>query len=254
MAEPYKKSSWRDTFESLVVTVILAIFGTTFVIQAFKIPTGSMEKTLLIGDHLLVNKFAFAYHFGWLDRFLPYRDVHRGDILVFKFPGSSEEQSEPGEHFVKRVIGLPGDRVRIFHRQVFVNGQPLSEPFVYHAFPDTLWTGDDFPPPDSEYLRGATALWSAEMASYVKGGELVVPAGKYFVMGDNREQSWDSRFWGFVPRELISGRPLLIYLSYETSRDEYLHTSWSDWISQTISMLIHFPTRTRWRRTLLIVR
>jgi len=254
MAEPYKKSSWRDTFESLVVTVILAIFGTTFVIQAFKIPTGSMEKTLLIGDHLLVNKFAFAYHSGGLDRFLPYRDVHRGDILVFKFPGSSEEQSEPGEHFVKRVIGLPGDRVRIFHRQVFVNGQPLSEPFVYHAFPDTLWTGDDFPPPDSEYLRGATAVWSAEMASYVKGGELVVPAGKYFVMGDNREQSWDSRFWGFVPRELISGRPLLIYLSYETSRDEYLHTSWSDWISQTISMLIHFPTRTRWRRTLLIVR
>ena len=254
MAETYKKSSWRDTFESLVVTVILAIFGTTFVIQAFKIPTGSMEKTLLIGDHLLVNKFAFAYHSGGLDRFLPYRDVHRGDILVFKFPGSSEEQSEPGEHFVKRVIGLPGDRVRIFHRQVFVNGQPLSEPFVYHAFPDTLWTGDDFPPPDSEYLRGATVLWSAEMASYVKGGELVVPAGKYFVMGDNREQSWDSRFWGFVPRELISGRPLLIYLSYETSRDEYLHTSWSDWISQTISMLIHFPTRTRWRRTLLIVR
>jgi signal peptidase I len=254
MAESYKKSSWRDTFESLVVTVILAIFGTTFVIQAFKIPTGSMEKTLLIGDHLLVNKFAFAYHSGGLDRFLPYRDVHLGDILVFKFPGSSEEQSEPGEHFVKRVIGLPGDRVRIFHRQVFVNGQPLSEPFVYHAFPDTLWTGDDFPPPDSEYLHGATALWSAEMASYVKGGEVVVPAGKYFVMGDNREQSWDSRFWGFVPRELISGRPLLIYLSYETSRDEYLHTSWSDWISQTISMLIHFPTRTRWRRTLLMVR
>jgi len=254
MAEPYKKSSTRDTFESLVVTVILAIFGTTFVIQAFKIPTGSMENTLLIGDHLLVNKFAFAYHSGALDRFLPYRDVHRGDILVFKFPGSSEEQSEPGEHFVKRVIGLPGDRVKIFHRQVFVNGQPLSEPFVYHAYPDVLWSGDDFPPPDSEYLRGATALWSAEMASYVKGGELVVPAGKYFVMGDNREQSWDSRFWGFVPCELISGRPLLIYWSYETPRDEYLHTSWNDRLSQAFSLLIHFPTKTRWRRTLMMAR
>ena len=254
MAEPYKKSSTRDTFESLVVTVILAIFGTTFVIQAFKIPTGSMENTLLIGDHLLVNKFAFAYHSGALDRFLPYRDVHRGDILVFKFPGSSEEQSEPGEHFVKRVIGLAGDRVKIFHRQVFVNGQPLSEPFVYHAYPDVLWSGDDFPPPDSEYLRGATALWSAEMASYVKGGELVVPARKYFVMGDNREQSWDSRFWGFVPRELISGRPLLIYWSYETPRDEYLHTSWSDRLSQALSLLTHFPTKTRWRRTLMMAR
>ena len=254
MAEPYKKSSTRDTFESLVVTVILAVFGTTFVIQAFKIPTGSMENTLLIGDHLLVNKFAFAYHSGVLARFLPYRDVHRDDILVFKFPGSSEEQSEPGEHFVKRVIGLPGDRVRIFHRQVYVNGQPLSEPYVYHAWPDMLRSGDDFPPPDLEYLHGATALWSAEMPSYVKDGELEVPAGKYFVMGDNREQSWDSRFWGFVPRELVSGRPLLIYWSYETPRDEYMHTSWSDRLSQTVGLLIHFPTRTRWRRTLMIAR
>ena len=207
MAEPYKKSSTRDTFESLVVTVILAVFGTTFVIQAFKIPTGSMEKTLLIGDHLLVNKFAFANHSGVLARFLPYRDVHRDDIIVFKFPGPSDEQSEPGEHFVKRVIGLPGDRVRIFHRQVYVNGQPLSEHFIYHALPDMLRAGDDFPPPDSEYLQGASALWSAEMPSYVQGGEILVPAGKYFVMGDNREQSWDSRFWGFVPRDLISGRP-----------------------------------------------
>ena len=254
MAEPYKKSSTRDTFESLVVTVILAVFGTTFVIQAFKIPTGSMENTLLIGDHLLVNKFAFAYHSGVLARFLPYRDVHRHDILVFKFPGPSEEQSEPGEHFVKRVIGLPGDRVRIFHRQVYVNGQPLSEPFVYHAFPDTLRLGDDFPPPDSEDVRGATALWSAEMASYVKEGAIEVPPGEYFVMGDNREQSWDSRFWGFVPRQLIAGRPLLIYWSYETPRDEYMRSSWSDRISQTFSLLIHFPTRTRWRRTLMIAR
>src|SRR5208282_5508800 len=161
MAEPYKKSSTRDTFESLVVTVILAVFGTTFVIQAFKIPTGSMENTLLIGDHLLVNKFAFAYHSSVLACFLPYRDVHGGDILVFKFPGSSEGQSEPGEHFVKRVIGLPGDRVRIFHRQVFVNGQPISEPYVHHTSSDMLRPGDDFPPSDSEYLRGATALWSA---------------------------------------------------------------------------------------------
>jgi signal peptidase I len=254
MAEPYKKSATRDTFESLIVTVILAVFGTTFVIQAFKIPTGSMENTLLIGDHLLVNRFAFAYHSGVLARFLPYRDVHRDDIIVFKFPGSSEEQSEPGEHFVKRVIGLPGDRVRIFHRQVYVNGRRLSEPYVYHAWPEMLRSGDDFPPPDSEYLPGATALWSAEMASYVEGGELVVPAGKYFAMGDNREQSWDSRFWGFVPRDLITGRPLLIYLSFETPRDEYKHTSWSDWFSQTFSLLIHFPTRTRWRRTLMMAR
>ena len=250
MAEPYKKSSTRDTLESLVVTVILAIFGTTFVVQAFKIPTGSMENTLLIGDHLLVNKFVFAYHSGALARLLPYGKVRNDDIVVFKFPGSSEEQGEPGEHFVKRVIGVPGDRVRIFHRQVYVNGQLVSEPFVNHAFPDMLRPGDDFPPAD-----GATALWSAELASYVnKDGELVVPPGKYFVMGDNREQSWDSRFWGFVPRDLIAGRPLVIYWSYETPRDEYMRTAWNERLSQTLSLLIHFPTRTRWRRTLTIPR
>src|SRR5579884_2964886 len=120
MSEPYQKSSLRDTFESLVVTVILAIFGTTFVVQAFKIPTGSMENTLLIGDHLLVNKFAFAYPQGLLAPLLPYRKIHRDDIVVFKYPGRAEDAQEPGEHFVKRVIGLPGDRIRIFHRQVFV--------------------------------------------------------------------------------------------------------------------------------------
>src|SRR2546421_1970853 len=120
MVDPYKKSGLRDTLESLVVTVILAVFGTTFVLQAFKIPTGSMETTLLIGDHLLVNKFGFAYHSGWLSHFLPYRQIGRDDILVFKFPGSGEEQIERGEHFVKRVIGVPGDRIRIVNRQVFL--------------------------------------------------------------------------------------------------------------------------------------
>lgn len=252
MAEPYKKSSTRDTFESLVVTVILAVFGTTFVLQAFKIPTGSMETTLLIGDHLLVNKFIFAPQEGFLARLLPYRELRRGDVVVFKFP-PSDEQSEPGEHYVKRVIGLPGDHIRVFHRQVFVNGQPLYEPYVHHTFPDELRPGDDFPPPEAEYLRGATTTWSAEMATYVRNDEIVVPPGKYFVMGDNREQSWDSRFWGFVPRSVVSGRPLLIYWSFETPRDEYMHNSLDDRISQLVGLIIHFPTRTRWRRTFMFV-
>src|SRR5690242_12178119 len=126
MAEPYQKSSFRDTFESLVVTVILAIFGTTFVVQAFKIPTGSMENTLLIGDHLLVNKFAFAAHSSSLDHLLPYREIRRDDVVVFKYPYNDQTQ-EPGEHFVKRVIAVPGDRVRLVHRQVLVNGRPVEE-------------------------------------------------------------------------------------------------------------------------------
>jgi len=254
MSEPFKKSSTRDTVESLVVTVILAIFGTTFVLQAFKIPTGSMENTLLIGDHLLVNKFIFAQQAGWMAHFLPSRDLRRSDVLVFKFPAATEEQSEPGEHFVKRLIGLPGDRIRIFHRQVFLNGQVLDEPYVHHTYTDELRPGDDFPPPDSDYLAGATSAWSAEMSTYIHDNELIVPPGKYFVMGDNREQSWDSRFWGFVPRTVISGRPVMIYWSFETARDEYMRNSLSDRISQTVDLIIHFPTKTRWRRTFMFVR
>jgi signal peptidase I len=255
MPEPHKKSSTRDTFESLVVTVILAIFGTTFVLQAFKIPTGSMEDTLLIGDHLLVNKFIFAPPTGLLGHLLPYRDLRRGDIVVFKFT-PTDDQTEPGEHFVKRVIGLPGDHVRVFHRQVYVNGSALNEPYVRHdpEYLDQLRPGDDFPPPDNEYLSGSTSTWDTEISSYVQKGELVVPPDKYFVMGDNREQSWDSRFWGFVTRDVIIGRPALIYWSFDTPHDEYLHNSFSDRISQVVDLVIHFPTKTRWRRTLNFVR
>ncbi len=253
MAEPYRKSSLRDTFESLIVTVILAIFGTTFVVQAFKIPTGSMENTLLIGDHLLVNKFAFGYPHGPLARFLPYRRIHHNDIVVFKFPGPADDAQEPGEHFVKRVIGLPGDRVRIVHRKVFVNGKEVPEPYVRNSYPNELRPGDDFPPASWGEMQGATATWMAEFQNYVKNGWLVVPPHEYFVMGDNREESWDSRFWGFVPRKLIDGRPLIIYWSYETPPGQYLKNSLGDRLKQLGSMIIHFFTRTRWDRTFKLV-
>lgn len=254
MSEGFKKSAARDTFESLVVTVILAVFGTTFVLQAFKIPTGSMEDTLLIGDHLLVNKFIFAPHDGWWSHLLPYRPVHRDDIVVFKYPGSGDESQEPGEHFVKRVIGVPGDHIRIVHRRVFVNGKEVEEPFVRHSYPDQVRPGDDFPPADTEDLRGATLGWDEEIQNYIHDGQLVVPPDHYFVMGDNREQSWDSRFWGFVPRDLISGRPLLIYWSYETPRDEYTRNTLGDRVSQMFDLIVHFVSKSRWNRTFQFVR
>jgi signal peptidase I len=253
VSEEIKKSAARDTFESLVVTVILAVFGTTFVLQAFKIPTGSMEETLLIGDHLLVNKFVFANHNGWWSHLLPYREIQRGDVVVFKYPGTESESQEPGEHFVKRVIGIPGDHIRIVHRRVFVNGKEITEPHVHHTYLDQQRPGDSFPPATPDDLTGGTLSWDEEIDHHVVDGELVVPAGDYFVMGDNREQSWDSRFWGFVPRELITGRPLFIYWSYETPRNEYLQNSISDRLSQTFDLIIHFFTKTRWSRTFRFV-
>lgn len=252
MDEQRRKSSTRDTFESLVITVILAVFGTTFVVQAYKIPTGSMEKTLLIGDHLLVNKFCFADQTGWLRHILPYRAIHRGDILVFKFP-YSEEQEEPGTHLVKRVVGVPGDHIRIVNRQVYVNGHLQKEPYVYHMFGDEPHPGDSFPPSAGDYLPDSTPRWAGALSQYVQNGELVVPPGKYFVMGDNRENSWDSRFWGFVPRSVATGRPLIIYWSYETPPGSYLLTSFSDRVAQISSMFVHFFTKTRWRRTFRLV-
>jgi signal peptidase I len=222
------------------------------VVQAFKIPTGSMENTLLIGDHLLVNKFAFAEHSSSLDHLLPYREIRRDDVVVFKYPYNDQTQ-EPGEHFVKRVIAVPGDRVRLVHRQVLVNGRPVEEPFAYYGNPpEPPEPADDFPPPDGDvYL---TPRWGMEIQKYIEGGELVVPPGKYFVMGDHRESSWDGRFWGFVPQELISGRPLVIYWSYETPRGEYARTSLGERLSQTTDLIIHFAVKTRWRRTFKLVR
>lgn len=253
MTDLYQKSAPRDVFESLAVTVILAIFGITFIVEAFKIPTGSMENTLLIGDHLLVNKFVFATPRGPWARLLPYRPIQRDDVIVFKFPGDPQDAQEPGEHFVKRVIGVPGDRIRISDRKVFVNGKPVSEPFVRNRYPNEVRPGDDFPPVTWDEMDGATLTWRAEFQNYVKDGQIVVPPNEYFVMGDNREESWDSRFWGFVPRKLISGRPLFIYWSYETPPGQYQQNSLSDRISQLLSMGIHFFTRTRWGRTLKLV-
>ena len=255
MREPFKKSWVRDTFESLVVTVILALFGISFVVQAFQIPTGSMENTLLIGDHLLVNKFAFGSRRGWTVPGLAYRDVARGDIVVFRYP------HDPREHYVKRVVGLPGDRVRIRSRVVYVNSKELEETsYVRHSYPpQVLRAGDDFPPK----FPGMKLEWSEELPKNVKGGELVVPPGNYFVMGDNREESQDSRFWGFVPQELVSGRPLIIYASFEKSREDYRDRDPSvggrrqrlwGWIKDLARKLRDLPGRIRGRRTLRIVR
>ncbi len=238
-----------EYFESLLVTVLLALFATTFILQAFKIPSPSMETTLLVGDHLLVNKFIFGGHHAWYEKLLPYRAIERGDIIVFKYPYQDHT------HYVKRVIGLPGDHLKIVDQRVFVNGKLLNEPYVTH---DPTVGYDplnyNFPPQGIQlYSSPVIPEWAREMKNYVHGDEIVVPAGKYFAMGDNRDHSADSRYWGFVDRDAIMGRPFLIYWSVEASSADYVPSTFFQRLKGIFDTLAHLPTRTRWSRMLRTV-
>jgi signal peptidase I len=245
----------RDTttlseyLESLLVTVILALFGTTFVVQAFKIPSPSMEKTLLVGDHLLVNKFVFGGTGAWYEKLLPYRTLKRGDIIVFKFPYADHQ------HFVKRVIGLPGDHLKLVDQQVYINGKLLNEPYVVHD-PNTGYDplNYSFPPTGNPlYSSPVEPEWAGDFRKYVQGDELVVPPGRYFAMGDNRDHSLDSRYWGFVDRSAIMGRPFLIYWSVNATSADYGQSTFAQRLRNVFDTLGHLPARTRWSRMLRTV-
>ena len=222
----HRKSTAREYFESIAIAVILALFIRTFVVQAFKIPTGSMENNLLIGDHLLVNKFVFGPTASGLETtILPARDISRGDVVVFKFP------QEPERDFIKRVIGLPGETLELKHKKVYINGTPLDEPYVHFLVPPSA-EGQEVAPYD---LR----------ESY---GPVTVPEGQYFVMGDNRDNSQDSRWWGYLPRDLVKGKALMIYWSFESDRTDYQQDGLGDTISGIADVVTGFFTRTRWER------
>ena len=232
----------RGFIAEWTVTIILLLFGTTTLVQAFVIPTGSMEDTLLVGDHLLVDKLAYAPGGAITKHILPYSDVHRGDIIVFRYPVDIKQT------FVKRVMGVPGDRIRLQNKQVWLNGHPLNEPYVVHKLDYIDSYRDNFPAdPNSPLFPPAQKMLEQD----VKSGEVVVPDGHYFAMGDNRDQSLDSRYWGFVPRENIIGKPLVIYWSYEASTDDLSNPSVT--IPHLIDVVIHFPTKTRWSRMLRLI-
>ncbi len=199
-----------------------------------------MEDTLLVGDYLLVDKLCYGHG---LSPVVPYRKIQRGDIIVFRYPVN------PTQHFVKRVIGVPGDHVRLIHRQVFVNGVPLHENYVRHsrAMPDIF--RDDFPRLDLP-VAGLEGSWWLQMRKLVEDGQLIVPEGSYFVMGDNRDDSLDSRYWGFVPRVNVIGRPLLIYWSMKTPEEDPMATSTAgDKLYHFAYALTHIFQITRWDRT-----
>lgn len=239
------RSGLAEFVESLLVTILLALFATTFVVQAFKIPSGSMEPTLLVGDHLLVNKFVFEGSGAWYDHLLPYHAIRRGDIIVFKYPYDDHP------YYVKRVIGVPGDRIRISDGSVFVNDSPISEPYAIHDPLTDDPFGEEFPPAlDSIPRNRLRPEWAAKMMNYVRYGELVVPPDGYFVMGDNRDDSWDSRYWGFVPRGAIVGQPILIYWSVRATSDDYSDRSLEGSARGIGSTLAHLSSSTRWNRLL----
>lgn len=200
--------AWPGGFSDWTWTAVLFLFLTTTLVQGFEIPTGSMEGTLLIGDRLLVNKQAYASSDPISRWILPYRDPARGDIIVFRFP------LDLNQAYVKRVIGVPGDRIHFENRQLFLNGEAVEEPYRSNRIGGTDPYRDNFP----RYAEmSATPLSGSALEmhrKHVRNGELVVPEGFYFAMGDNRDNSLDSRYWGFVPRENIIGKPLVVYWSY----------------------------------------
>lgn len=241
-----RHSALRENFSSLVATAVLALFFTTFVAQAFEIPSESMEDTLLVGDRPFVEKIAFAPRTEWLGPLLPYGEIHRGDIIVFKHP------AEPARiHMVKRVIGLPGDRIRIVRRQLIVNGRLLDEGYKVHKTGTVDDYRDNFPGPP---IGPVYPEWADSMPHHVKDGWLVVPPGRYFAMGDNRDNSLDSRYWGFVPRENILGKPLVLYWSLDLTRESYMPKNVADRLLGVVQIVIDLPRKTRWGRLFLPVR
>ena len=234
---------------SLAEVLVTGLFIITFVLQAFEIPSSSMENTLLIGDHVFVNREQFAPPTRWMGPLMPYRDVRRNDIVVFLSP---EEQ---GLFVVKRIIGVPGDHIHLRDGGVYRNGEKLIEPYVQHKLADYNPYRDNFPAvPPSEMYGVRNEKWTQELPSHIEGDDIVVAPDSYFAMGDNRENSYDSRFWGFVPRKNVIGRPMFIYWSFITPEDQYQMRDAGDRLGFLAHTIIHFFDETRWRRTFMPVR
>jgi signal peptidase I len=233
--------STRNFIHEWSLNILILLFGTTTLVQAFIVPTPSMDTTVMVGDHLLVDKLSYAPPGSFSRYVLPYTDPRRGDIIVFRYP------MDISQNYVKRVMGVPGDHIRLVNKVVYLNGKPLTEPYAQHIFPNPDPYRDNFPTePDGPVYDRAKQM----LAEHVQNGELVVPPDSYFAMGDNRDNSLDSRYWGFVPRENIIGKPLLIFWSYDAPTADLVGYS-SD---HFIDLAKNFFFKTRWDRELKLIR
>jgi signal peptidase I len=245
--EQKQRETTVEFLASLAAVLVTGLFIITFILQAFEIPSSSMEDTLLIGDHVFVNREQFAPKTPWMP-VVPYRDIKRGDIVVFLSP------AEPGLYVVKRIIGIPGDRIHLIDGAVYRNSEKLNEPYVLHKGPIAYDPyRDNFPavPPSETY--NVSPEWQLLMRTHIEGQDIVVPKDSYFGMGDNRDVSLDSRYWGFIPKENVIGRPMFIYWSFNTPADQYRRTDFSERIGFLAHVALHFFDETRWRRTFRIV-
>jgi signal peptidase I len=260
-AEPEKPAKPKETtaefIASMAIVIVTGLFIITFALQAFEIPSSSMENTLLIGDHVFVDRTMLAPVTKWIDKLIPYRDPKHGDIFVFISP------AQPGLYVVKRVMGIPGDRIHLQDGVVYRNGERLNEPYVVRCDEQMSNAGlcetidsyrDNFPNGRgrSSECEGC-AEWRQALPSYIQNGDLVVPPGKILAMGDNRDLSLDSRYWGFVPRENVIGRPMFIYWSFVTPRGEYQRRDISDRVAWFFDIVVHFFSKTRWSRMFHVV-
>jgi signal peptidase I len=246
--EQAREETPLEAFASICTVLVIGLFALTFIFQNFEIPSSSMEKTLLVGDHVLVDRITLAPRTAWAP-FVYYRDVRRGDIIVFFKPG------EPDLYLVKRVIGIPGDRIHLRNGVVYLNGEPQHEPLA--AMPDYgnyFPYRDDFPAVPPSQSGDVTPTWAADLPNYIQGQDLVVPPGRYFAMGDNRTVSLDGRYWGFVPRANIVGRPLFVYWSFNEPDNQYEKEGLGDKVQFYTHVVLHFFDQTRWRRTFHLVR
>jgi len=234
-----------NSLQSLATTIVIAVFAIAFIVQAFQIPSPSMEKTLLVGDYLLVDKVHDGHSAFW--RWLmPYQPVQRQDIIVFRYP------LDPRQHFVKRVVAVPGDRVRLIDKHVYVNGARQDDTYATFHWEQRDGFRDNFP--DGNLLvLGMSAPWYLQVHKLLEDGELIVPEGSFFVLGDNRDDSSDSRYWGFVPAENIVGRPLVIYWSVLRSASAAADRLPSDKLSSLAYDVTHMLQGLRWHRMLRTV-
>jgi signal peptidase I len=253
--EEKPKETTVEFLASLASVLVTGLFIITFILQAFEIPSSSMVETLLIGDHVFVNRIQFAPQTHWMGPLLPYRQIKRGDIVVFLSPMT------PGLYVVKRFIGIPGDHIHLRDGVVYRNGEKLDEPYLNHDHsaanledPDRRNYRVNFPAVTPMYADQLADYWQLSLRQYIQGDDIVVPPGSSFAMGDNRDVSYDSRYWGFIPQENVVGRPMFIYWSFDTPEGDYLQKEITARATSFFHVILHFFDKTRWNRTFKVVR